>query len=113
MTGFTCAQTSLITQLRTGHIPLNGHLHRIKRATSPICPACLKADKTVHHFLFDCHPHEHARHRLRKKLGRKSMSIMDLLGRKKGIMGLLQYVADMRRLEGTFGDVTPLPNEKS
>jgi hypothetical protein len=111
--GLTRAQTSLITQLRTGHIPLNRHLHRIKRATTPICPACSKADETVHHYLFECRPHEHARHGLRKKLGRKSASIKELLGRRKGILALLRYVADTRRLEGAFGDVTPILNEKS
>jgi hypothetical protein len=79
----------------------------------PICPACSKADETVHHYLFDCRPHEHTRHGLRKKLGRKSTSIRELLGRRKGILALLQYVADTRRLEGTFGDVPPIPNEKS
>ncbi|KAG2742523.1 hypothetical protein P692DRAFT_201795598 [Suillus brevipes Sb2] len=31
---------SLLIQLRTGHIPLNKHLHRISKAPSPLCPSC-------------------------------------------------------------------------
>lgn len=34
-------QASLLMQLRTGHAPLNKHLHRIKSADSPLCPACI------------------------------------------------------------------------
>ena len=34
------AQASLVTQLRTGHVPLNKHLHNIHKATSPISPCC-------------------------------------------------------------------------
>jgi ribonuclease HI len=103
---FTRAQTSLITQLRTGHVPLNSHLHRIKRAASPLCPACGKADETVHHYLFDCRAHEHARHGLRGRLGSKAKSAKVLLGSKKGMAALLCYVAATKRLAGAFGDVT-------
>ena len=53
------AQVSLVTQLQTRHVPLNKHLHNIHKAASPICPCCRQANKTVHHFLFDCHTHDH------------------------------------------------------
>ena len=59
--GFTRAQTSLITQLCMAHIPLNKHLYRIKRTPTPICPACTRAKESIHHYLFDCRAHEHAR----------------------------------------------------
>jgi len=37
----TGAKASLLLQLRTGHIALNKHLHRIiKKTESPLCPAC-------------------------------------------------------------------------
>jgi hypothetical protein len=34
--------TSILTQLQTGHAPLAKHLHRIKKADSPMCPSCLQ-----------------------------------------------------------------------
>jgi ribonuclease HI len=107
---FTRAQHSLITQLRTGHAPLNKHLHRIKKAPSPVCPACHRADETTHHFLFDCRAHEHARYGLRRKLGRKATSIKELLGKPDSMVALLRYVAATERLKGTFGDVSPPPS---
>jgi hypothetical protein len=30
----------LLIQLRTGHVPLAKHLHKIQKADSPICPHC-------------------------------------------------------------------------
>jgi hypothetical protein len=54
MPNLTRAQTSFIIQLRMAHTPLNGHLHHIKRAPSPLCPACTRAVETVHHYLFNC-----------------------------------------------------------
>jgi ribonuclease HI len=102
---FTRAQTSLITQLRTGHVPLNGHLHRIKKVASPLCPACKRTDETVHHYLFECRAHEHARHGLRRKLGSKANSVKEVLGSKKGMIAALRYVAATSRLKDVFGDV--------
>ncbi|KAI0365283.1 hypothetical protein BV20DRAFT_909194, partial [Pilatotrama ljubarskyi] len=43
-----------LTHLRTGHAPLNDHLHRIGRADSPLCPACMTARETVIHHLIQC-----------------------------------------------------------
>ena len=54
MGNLTRAQDSLLTQLRMGHIPLNKHLHRLKKSPSPLCPYCLHTDESVHHFLFEC-----------------------------------------------------------
>ncbi|KAF7363687.1 RNA-directed DNA polymerase from transposon X-element [Mycena sanguinolenta] len=37
----------LLLQLRSGHVPLAKHLHRIQKADSPICPCCRQADESV------------------------------------------------------------------
>jgi hypothetical protein len=99
-------------QLRTAHIPLNEHLYRIKKVSSPLCPACTGADESVHHYLFDCRAHEHARIMLRRKLGRRSKSLKDLLGDRKAMRATLVYVANTRRLQSIFGDVTPPAQDK-
>ena len=50
-------QASLLMQLRTGHIPLNTVLFRIKHAESPDCPHCKNSTcETLLHYLFFC-PH--------------------------------------------------------
>ena len=47
-------EQSTIFQLRTGHIPLNGYLNRIKPQHSPACPLCNEPVETVQHLLFEC-----------------------------------------------------------
>ena len=104
------AQASLLTQLRSGHIPLNSHLHRIRKTTSPLCPNCNRSDETVHHYLFECRAHEHARAELSRKLRRDAKSIRILLNTEKGIHAVLQYVTSTKRLKSIFGDVPPPPS---
>ncbi|KAG2043901.1 hypothetical protein BDR03DRAFT_807832, partial [Suillus americanus] len=47
--------SSLIFQLRTGHIALNKHLHRISKIPSAKCEKCNAHEETAHHFLLVCH----------------------------------------------------------
>ncbi|MBW0481449.1 hypothetical protein O181_021164 [Austropuccinia psidii MF-1] len=42
-----------IHQLRTGHVPLNDYLHRIKQTDSPLCKHCNERE-TPHHYLIAC-----------------------------------------------------------
>ncbi|KAF8231877.1 hypothetical protein L208DRAFT_1466842 [Tricholoma matsutake] len=49
--------TSLLLQLRTGHIPLNKHLHWIQKAELPTCPCCHHHDETVAHYVLHCPAH--------------------------------------------------------
>ncbi|KAG1748425.1 uncharacterized protein EDB91DRAFT_1245125 [Suillus paluster] len=37
--------TGLLMNLRSKHIPLNKHLHRIHKAASPMCPHCLETEE--------------------------------------------------------------------
>ncbi|KAG2335756.1 hypothetical protein BDR05DRAFT_897823, partial [Suillus weaverae] len=46
--------TGLFMALRTGHAPLNKHLHRIGKLESPHCPHCANIDETVYHVLITC-----------------------------------------------------------
>ena len=47
-------EQSIIFQMRTGHIPLNSYLHRIKRQHPSACPLCDDPEETVEHMLFEC-----------------------------------------------------------
>jgi hypothetical protein len=53
--GLNCRQTSMLTQICTGHIPLNNHLYHINHFTMPYCPHCPHILEDTNHFLFHCH----------------------------------------------------------
>ena len=56
-------QASTVFQLRSKY------LHRISKADSPLREMCGHREETVHHFLFNCPAHNHARFKLGCKLG--------------------------------------------
>jgi hypothetical protein len=100
-------QSSILLQLRTGHIPLNEHLFRIKKAISPNCPHCTDTPETVLHFLVKCPHYRHERQILRQKLKNKADSIKYLLSEKDALEPLLKYIHSTARLRHTFGVVEP------
>ncbi|KAF5378264.1 hypothetical protein D9615_008696 [Tricholomella constricta] len=104
--GFTRRQYSLTIQLRTGHAPLNRHLHRLQVVGDPFCPHC-RQEETVRHLIHDCRHYGDARHDRFTAIGRDSHSTEALFGTRKGIIALLQYIADTGRLTQIFGDVSP------
>jgi ribonuclease HI len=83
--------SSLLTQLRIGHIPLNGYLFRFKLVDSPRCPACGAAEETIHHFLITCRSYGHERWPIIQKLGR-TPTLTDLLADQKHTTRLLNYI---------------------
>ncbi len=54
VTSLPCRHANLLTQLRTGHVPLQKHLARIGKELSETCPACGEAPETVAHYLLVC-----------------------------------------------------------
>ena len=98
---------SLMIWLRTQHISLNQHLHRIKKIESPDCPHCPEIPESIPHFILEC-PH-YARERLilSNALRRKAFSLPYLLADKKATPHLLRYINSTGRLKTTFGDVSP------
>jgi len=97
--GLSRAQTSILVQLRTGHIALNAYLHRITKADSPTCPSCNQDDETVHHFLFDCPTWRHERWQLSQALGWDSKLVTCVLNSLKGVKAVLKYVGRTGRLK--------------
>lgn len=96
---------SILTQLRTRHIPLNAHLHRIGKRDLPDCKYCVGVKETTHHYLLDCPRYANQRHTLRRKLGRKANSMTYLLSNPKATKHLIRFVDDTERLRETFGDL--------
>jgi ribonuclease HI len=89
---------SLISQLRTTHIPLNSYLHRFKRVDSTRCPACGAMAETVQHFLLYCPGYAHERWALEKAIKCKPNTKM-LLGNQKSALALKNYIYATHRFD--------------
>jgi hypothetical protein len=102
-------QTSILTQLRTGHAPINKHLHRIGKIDSPNCPqaTCRGITEDTHHLLFTCPRYTHERYHLMQKTGKKAFNSTKLLADKNIIPHTLDYLNKIRRFRHIFGDIAP------
>ncbi|KAF5381379.1 hypothetical protein D9615_008294 [Tricholomella constricta] len=106
--GLTRRQHSLLIQLRTGHAPLNKHLHRLQAVDTSRCEQCEDdVEETIRHYLYQCNKYRDERQDFRSALGRDAHTAEVIYGTRKGAKYLLQYVADTGRLKATFGDVSP------
>lgn len=97
--------TSLYMFLRTGHAPLNKHLHHIGKAEDPFCPHCDQVEETVFHYLITCPQYRRERHALTCALGRKASSIPFLLTNPEATQYLVRFVNAGRRLKSILGEV--------
>ena len=99
------SKAGVIFQLRSGHIALNKHLHRLNKSDTQSCLQCEAGPpETVHHYLFDCTRYDRERHKLRMALGRKAHSTSYLLAHKEGLKELLGYVAATGRFKRLSGE---------
>ena len=98
-------QTSIYTQLRTRHVPLNHHLHRIGKSDTPYCAACPGKDETIYHYLFDCPQYARERHILANALRRKATSIGYILTSDKATRPLMQYINGSARFKPVLGEI--------
>ncbi|KAG2052019.1 hypothetical protein BDR06DRAFT_938349 [Suillus hirtellus] len=97
--------SSIYIQLRTRHIPLNHHLHRISKSNSPNCPICPGTKETIHHYLFDCPQYRQERHILSNALRRDATSISYILTSEKAIPHLSKFINSTGRFKPTFGEM--------
>ena len=100
------AQTSILTQLCTGHVPLNQHLHRIGKRDSPYCQHCLAMIEDVRHLLLFCKGYTIQRHQLTMILKWKANEISHLLANPKAIRHTLNFLHSTRRFEYIYGDIS-------
>jgi len=101
---------SLLTQLRTNHIPLQAYLHKFKLADSPVCQNCWGAPETVPHYLLFCTKYTAQRNFLRSHLKEGRSLDLSILGNKKLFPALFKFIRDTNRFEDTFGDLNPVSN---
>jgi hypothetical protein len=98
---------SLLFQLRSGHIPLNKHLHRIQKADSPTCPCCHQHNETVMH----CPAHKNARNEMIRAGGRGARNLSKLLTEPKLFPHLLRFIGHSGRMRTVFGEIPDQPNQ--
>ncbi|KAJ6527573.1 hypothetical protein DFH09DRAFT_864846, partial [Mycena vulgaris] len=90
-------------QLRSQHVPLAKHLHRLNKAPSPTCPCCGMTDETVDHFLHFCPAHQAARTRLHAA-SRLARYTKHLLNTCKLLPALFTYIQESGRFHAAYGD---------
>src|SRR6266550_2710533 len=93
---------SLWTQLKTGHIGLNAHLHRIKISETAACTACKQYNETVDHVLRHCRAYDEPRLQLRRHVRRDMTDLRKLLGNDNNITYVTAFVRKTKRLAWTL-----------
>jgi ribonuclease HI len=103
VTDLTRRQSSIIMQLRAGHLPLNSYLHWITKRDSPDCshPRCAGRHETVFHYLLECPAYDKERREILGKHGRKAGKISYLLGDPKCIKDTVKFIAATKRFGKT------------
>ncbi|KZV70474.1 hypothetical protein PENSPDRAFT_561026, partial [Peniophora sp. CONT] len=96
--GLTRKDSTVLFQLRSGHAPLNAHLHRMKCVEAPTCDRCWADDETVTHFVYECPAWTRERRGMKAAAGKAWRSPAYLFGKDKGIKALLAYVRETGRL---------------
>ena len=101
----TRKQTSIIMQLRTGHVPLNFYLHRINKTDSDRCTRCHEHEadeqevETTNHFLFICPAHNEARKELIAKIGRSRLKLSIIMKNTNYMKSLVTFINRTKRLD--------------
>jgi len=95
-------EMAITIQLRTGHVPLNKHLHRIQRSDTPICQKCGIAPESTRHFILECEHYSQPRHELKTRLGRGGDRLPSILSSATGLQHLIRYTAATRRFESSM-----------
>ena len=100
---------SLLTQLRTEHIPLQAYLACIKKAESAICPHCHSARETVHHFILRCPAYNAQQNQFLAPLGYRARQLPLLLSKEEYLPALMKFIGATTRFSSQFGHLQDLP----
>ncbi|KAK6971422.1 hypothetical protein R3P38DRAFT_2587186, partial [Favolaschia claudopus] len=90
------AETSLITQLCTGHVGLNSPLYRIKVVDSPLCTKC-GVPESADHYMFLCRRYVVERRDLRSSLKPRTPFTLSTLLSHPNISSTLTYFKNTKR----------------
>jgi ribonuclease HI len=90
--------SSIISQLRISHVPLNAYLYRFKCVDKPQCPACGHPNETPEHFLMHCPAYAHERWALEKTLKCKP-DLKTTLGKHEATIALHHFIKATHRFD--------------
>jgi len=109
MSSLNCRQINILTQLCTGHAPINKHLHRIQKNNTPYCPqgTCMGITEDICHLIFTCPSYNHTQYQLTQSIGKKALSSTKLFADKKTIPHTLTYLNKIRRFKHIYRDIAP------
>jgi hypothetical protein len=98
------SQSSLMSQIRCGHIPLNAYLARIGKADSEYCQACienadgLQCRETARHVIFECGSYTQEREALKRKIGRH-FNLRNIMANTDHMKALAAFIGKTGRLK--------------
>ena len=101
--GLHRSHTSIINQLRSGHVALNTYLHRIKRRDDPFCEHCPQTKETVRHYVLECPARREARRTTLDPLGRYARDLSHLLSTTSGTTALRKFISASGRFVAREG----------
>jgi ribonuclease HI len=107
---FERRHVSILTQLRTSHIPLQSYLYRFRIEPHPVCPHCQVEPESVIHFLKYCPAYADARKELLSAIGRLTNLDTSILGNPRYHKPILKYAHRTQRFHDTHGNLNPPSN---
>jgi hypothetical protein len=99
------AHASILLQVRSGHLPLNRYLYRIKKSDTKRCQACrLNPDdetptEDIKHFLYDCDAYAQQRRFFIRAIGSANLPLKDIMSTTKGMKELAKYITRTGRFK--------------
>ncbi|PPQ82122.1 hypothetical protein CVT24_012427 [Panaeolus cyanescens] len=102
--GLTRAQTSMIIQARSDHLPLNARLFMINKSNTSKCPRCtelrggMRAEENVQHVVYECKGHRRIRRELWKAVGKINASIREMTANTEHAKALADFLIGTGRM---------------
>lgn len=115
----TRAQGSILTQIRSRHLPTNTYLKRFKKREDNYCNNCLKntnrmIPNTTNHYILDYLAYDEERDNLKRKIGRvNTVDLERLFKTEKGMRELLNYLDATGRFNQIIGRLRILQDQTS
>lgn len=84
-----------LTWYRTGTLPLNEHLFKIKKIESPLC-SCNKENENINHFINNCSKYSDIRSNI---LNNQYQDLFILLNSNEEILNLMKFIKLTKRFK--------------
>lgn len=96
--------TSILMQLRTGHIPLNHFLHKIGKAETPLYQACELEKEDMTHYLVKCPRYDTHRLKMQQRYWQHIIPKRTLLASPKAMKFLFEFINKTKCFKEPYGN---------